>query len=150
MLAWGGTRLKEHYAVWSYFQSLPEEENQRFVAAWQKRFGSDHPTSDPVEAAYVGTHLWARAVHDVGASDPERVSPALLRQSIRSPSGIAAVDAGTRHLWKTLRIGKVRPDGQFDQVLASSEALRPTPWPNYRSREAWNALLETASQKMQP
>ncbi|MGZ8159058.1 MAG: urea ABC transporter substrate-binding protein [Methylobacter sp.] len=142
MLAWNGGRLTRHYGVWSYFQSLPGEENNRFVSAYRTRFGADRVTSAPVEAAYVGVKLWAQAVEDVSSSEPNRVNPALLRQSIKSPSGIAAVDTDTRHLWKMMRVGKVRPDGQFEQVTASSAPLRPSPWPGYRSREAWQVLLE--------
>lgn len=150
MQAWGGDRLDQHYGVWSYFQSLPQAENQRFVAAWQTRFGVSQPTSDPVEAAYVGVLLWAQTVRDVGSSEPGRVNPALLRQTIRSPSGIAAVDAQTRHLWKALRIGKVRPGGQFEQVTASNELLRPAPWPHYRSREAWDTLIRASAREELP
>ncbi|MFU8788931.1 MAG: urea ABC transporter substrate-binding protein [Methylobacter sp.] len=142
MLAWNGGELTRHYAVWSYFQSLPGEENQRFVAAYQTRFGAGRVVSDPVEAAYVGVKLWAQAVQDADSSEPARVNATLLRQSIKSPSGIAAVDGGTRHLWKMTRVGKVRPDGQFKQVFASSSALRPNPWPTYRNRDAWQTLLE--------
>lgn len=142
MSAWKGGQLTRHYGVWSYFQSLPGEENHRFVSAYRVRFGADRVISDPVEATYAGVKLWAQAVQDVSASEPGRVNPALLRQSIKSPSGIAAVDADTRHLWKMMRVGKVRPDGQFEQVFASSAPLRPSPWPGYRSRDAWQALLE--------
>ncbi len=142
MQAWHGEQLTRHYGVWSYFQSLPGEENQRFVNAYKARFGADRVTSDPAEAAHVGVHLWAQAVQDVNSSDPNRVNPALLRQSVKSPSGIAAVDANTRHLWKMMRVGKVRPDGQFEQVFASGGPLRPTPWPGYRTRDEWQALLE--------
>ncbi|HEY8095489.1 MAG TPA: urea ABC transporter substrate-binding protein [Methylobacter sp.] len=142
MLAWNGGQLTRHYGVWGYFQSLPGEENHRFVSAYRARFGADRVTSAPVEAAYVGVKLWAQAVLDVGSSESNRVNPALLRQSIKSPSGIAAIDADSRHLWKMTRIGKVRPDGQFEQVFASNAPLRPTPWPGYRSRDAWQAMLE--------
>lgn len=142
MLAWNGGRLTRHYGVWSYFQSLPGEENSRFVSAYRTRFGADRVIGDPVEAAYAGVKLWAQAVKDVGSSEPNRVNSALLRQSVKSPSGIAAVDTDTRHLWKMMRVGKVRPDGQFEQVTASSVSLRPAPWPSYRSREAWQVLLE--------
>ncbi|TAN66088.1 MAG: ABC transporter substrate-binding protein [Methylobacter sp.] len=144
MLAWNGGQLLRHYGVWSYFQSLPGAENHRFVSAYQARFGADRVTSDPVEAAYVGVNLWAQAVQDVNSSEPGRVNSALLRQSIKSPSGIAAVDADTRHLWKMMRVGKVRPDGQFEQVFASNSPIRPSPWPGYRTREGWQALLEGA------
>ena len=142
MQAWNGGQLSQHYGVWSYFQSLPGEGNQRFVSAYRARFGADRVTSAPVEAAYVGVNLWAQAVQDVNSIEPARVNPALLRQSTRSPSGIAAVDADSRHLWKMMRVGKVRSDGQFEQVFVSVAPLRPTPWPSYRSRDAWQALLE--------
>lgn len=142
MLAWNGGQLTRHYGVWSYFQTLPEEENQSFVKAYKTRFGADRVTSDPAEAAYVGVHLWAQAVRDVKSSEPGRVNSALLRQSVKSPSGIAAVDADTRHLWKMMRVGKVRPDGQFEQVFASTAPLRPSPWPAYRNRDSWQTLLQ--------
>lgn len=142
MRAWMGDRLSQHYGVWSYFQSLPGEANRRFVAAYQERFGAGRVTSDPIEAAYMGVHLWAQAVRDAASVEPERVNPALLRQTASGPSGIVAIDGATRHLWKMMRVGKVRPDGQFEQVFASSAPLRPAPWPIYRSREDWQALMK--------
>lgn len=149
MQAWGGGRLTRHYGVWNYFQSLPGEENRRFVAAYQARFGAGRATSAPVEAAYVGVHLWAQAVRDVDSSEPARVNAALLRQSVKSPSGVSSVDAATRHLWKMMRVGKVRPDGQFQEVFASAAALRPTPWPSYRTRKAWQAMMDGGSHDLE-
>ena len=137
MVAWQGSRLHRHYAVWSYFQSVANDENLRFVSAWKARFGADRATSDPVEAAYVGVKLWAQAVVDARASAPERVNSALLRQSMVGPSGVVVVDSNSRHLWKMVRVGKVLPDGQFEQVFASSRPLHPEPWPFYRSRQDW-------------
>jgi urea transport system substrate-binding protein len=142
MAAWGGGRLSRHYGVWSYFQSLPRVQNQRFVAAFKKRYGADRVTSDPIEAAYVGVKLWAQAVLDASSAEPARVNPALLRESLDGPSEVEAVDTATRHLWKMVRVGKVRPDGQFDQVFASSKPLRPAPWPFYRSKQEWQAMVE--------
>ena len=126
-----------HYAVWSYFQSIPGEANQRFVAAFRERYGADRVTSDPVEAAYVGVRLWAQAVRDAGTDEPEQVNRAMLLQSTAAPSGIAAVDRATRHLWKPVRIGKARTDGQFELIWNSGDALRPDPFPNYRSQSEW-------------
>lgn len=134
-----------HYAVWSYFQSIPGEANRRFVAAFQQRYGSDRVTSDPVEAAYVGVRLWAQAVRDAGTPDPEQVNRAMLLQSMAAPSGIAAVDRGSRHLWKPVRVGKARVDGQFDLLWSSGDALRPDPYPDYRSRFAWAQLVAELS-----
>lgn len=65
MLPWNGGQLTRHYGVWSYFQSLPGEENHRFVNAHRTRFGIGRVISAPVEAAYVGVKLWAQAVQNV-------------------------------------------------------------------------------------
>ena len=130
-----------HYAVWSYFQSVPGTANQRFVEAFQQRYGADRVTSDPIEAAYVGVWLWAGAVRDTGTVEREQVRHALLHQSTASPSGIAAVDRGTRHLWKQARIGKARADGQFDLIWNSGDALRPDPFPDHRSQSEWQRLV---------
>ena len=120
-----------HYAVWSYFQSIPGEANRRFVAAFRQRYGADRVTSDPVESTYVGVRLWAQAVSDAGSDEPQHVNQAMLQQSMAAPSGIAAVDRSTRHLWKQVRIGKARADGQFELVWDSGEAMRPDPFPVY-------------------
>lgn len=130
-----------HYAVWSYFQSLPGEANQRFVASFQRRYGADRVTSDPVEAAYVGVRLWAQAVREAGTADPKLVNRAMLLQSTAAPSGITAIDRGTRHLWKQVHIGKARQDGQFELVWQSRDALRPNPFPDYRPHSEWQRLM---------
>jgi urea transport system substrate-binding protein len=141
MKAWGGTQLKQHYAVWSYFQSFNSENNKNFVTAFQNRFGFNRNTSDPMVASYVGVRLWAQAVAIEKSVDPQRVNSAtLLRQSYAGPSGVSTVDSQTRHMWKMFRVGKVRSDGQFDLILSSKGPLRPAPWPMYRSREEWQAI----------
>ncbi len=142
MKAWRGGRFTRHYAVWGYFQSLPGEENRRFVTAYQSRFGAERVTSAPMEASYLGVRLWAQAVREANSVDPVHVDPALLRQSIQAPAGILAVDAASRHLWNMVRVGRVLPDGQFEQVYSSNTPVRPSPWPFHRSQDAWRALLE--------
>lgn len=134
--------LNAHYAVWSYFQSVDSDSNHRFVKAYQQRYGSDRPTSDPIEAAYTGVKLWAQAVREVGTDDVEQVNYAIVRQSIEAPSGILAVDPSTRHLWKSVKIGKANAQGNFDIVYDSKNALKPTPYPLYRSRHEWQDLAK--------
>jgi urea transport system substrate-binding protein len=138
--AWGGGELRRHFGVWSYFQSLQNPENRRFVAAFQARFGPDRVTSDPIEASYVGVHLWARAATIAGSVEPRRVNRAALGLSLPGPSAIVSIDPGTRHVWKMVRVGQFRPDGQFAEILASRAPARPAPWPFHRSRQEWRAL----------
>ncbi len=143
MTAWGGARLGRHYGVWSYFQSLPGEENRRFVAAYQARFGADRLT-DPIEASYIGLQLWVQAAREAGSAEPARVQRTILRQTLRAPEGMVAIDPDTRHLWKTPRIGKVRPDSQFDIVWDAGQLQKPVPFPSYRFRDEWLQMLQSA------
>ncbi|MBI3093765.1 MAG: urea ABC transporter substrate-binding protein [Rhodocyclales bacterium] len=129
-----------HYAVWSYFGSLPGEANRRFVAAFQARYGTDRVTSGPIEAAYVSIKLWAQAVRDAGSEKPGLVNLLVQQQSIAAPSGLFAVDRSTRHMWRPVRIGKERADRGFDLVWDSGVALRPMPFPDYRSHVAWQQV----------
>lgn len=145
MKAWGGGRLRLHFGAWSYFHSLPEAGNQHFVATYKAHFGADEMVTDPAVASYVGVHLWAQAVREAGTDDPRGTNGSnLLRQSFAGPEGVVAVDARTRHLWKRLRIGRVLADGQFNQIFSSKDLMRPAPWPVYRSRAEWQALLKQA------
>lgn len=133
-----------HYAVWNYFQSLPGERNQQFVAAVRQRYGADQVTSDPMEISYVGLHLWKQAVKEVGTDAPARVNVAILQQSMVAPEGIVSVSSYKRHVWRRVHVGRVRPDGQFDILWSSDNPIRPEPYPSYRSLAKWKALLSKA------
>lgn len=138
----------EHYTVWGYFQSLDSPANREFVTAFRKRFGPDRVTSDPIEASYNGVRLWANAVRMASSELPEDVNRSIVRQSLPGPSGVVAVDPGTRHVWRTLRIGKALPDGQFELVETSFRLVRPSPFPVYRSRDDWREVVERLDMKL--
>jgi len=141
--SWGGSQLDRHYVAASYFQSLTGEKNRRFVAAFKARFGADATAGSTVEASYTSVYLWVQAAREAGSAEPERVQRTILRQTFNSPGGIVAVDAGSRHLWQIPRLGKLRPDGQFDIVWDAGQAQEPLPFPSYRQREEWLQLLKS-------
>jgi urea transport system substrate-binding protein len=130
------------YAAWNYFQSLQTAANVRFVEAFRARYGADRVTSDPIEAAWFGVHLWANAVRDANTSAVAAVRLALRDQTLRTPGGIISVDPQTNHVWKTVQIGRIRLDGQFDIVWSSGNPIRPQPYPIYRTRRAWATFLD--------
>jgi urea transport system substrate-binding protein len=130
------------YTAWNYFQAIDSSDNQEFVRRFKEKFGADRVLSDPMEAAYIGVHLWAKAARDAGSADPIAVRKAVLDQSFNAPEGIVHVDSETQHLWKTVRIGKIRPDGQFDIVWTSDSPIRPTPYPPYRTKMEWEKFLQ--------
>ncbi len=129
------------YAAWNYFQSLDTPENKRFITAFRQAAGPKAVTSDPVEAAYFGVHLWAQAVQEAGTDDPAAVRRAIRGQGFAAPEGLVYVDGDTQHTWKTVRIGRIREDGQFDIVWASRKPVRPLPFPIFRTRREWENHL---------
>lgn len=129
------------YAAWNYFQSLPTPENKEFIEAFRRKAGPNAVTSDPVEAAYFGVHLWAQAVRDAGTTEPDAVRKAIRGQGFAAPEGLVYIDGDTQHTWKTVRIGRIREDGQFDIVWESRKPVRPLPFPIFRTRREWENHL---------
>lgn len=139
LAAIGADLVAGHYAAWNYFQSVDSDENKAFVARFRQRFGKERVLDDPMEAAYIGVKLWADSVRNAGTADLTQVKNILAQQSMAAPQGIVAVDFNSGHLWKTVRIGRARADGQFDIVWQSDAAVHPAPFPFYRSRPEWRA-----------
>ena len=129
------------YAVWSYFSDIDSKENQHFIRAFRSAYGSERITDDPMEAAYIGVHLWAQAVEQAGSWQPAEVRGAIGDQSYLAPEGIVSVDPITQHTWKTVRIGHLNEEGRFNTVWTSKEPICPRPFPGYRSQNAWNDYL---------
>ena len=130
-----------HFASWTYFQSVAGGANERFVTRFRDRFGAERVTSDPIEAAYSGVRLFAQAVAMAGSDAPARVRARLKELSVSGPGGIVFVDGRNQHTWKTVRIGKVRADGQFDVVWTSGYPIAPQPFPALRAEAEWTSFL---------
>ena len=130
------------YAAWNYFQSVPGEPNESFVATYRATYGADTVINDPMEAAYTGVHLWALAAEQAGSTSPGAIRDVLGGLSLAAPHGPVSIDARTQHLWKTIRIGRIRDDGQFEIVWSSPKPVRPLPYPSYRTTQAWHDFLD--------
>lgn len=95
-----------------------------------------------MEAAYISVHLWAQTVREIGMDDVNEVRRALGNQSFDAPEGLVYVDPENRHIWKTVRIGKIRNNGQFEIVWDSNKPIQPLPYPRTRSKSEWNKFLQ--------
>lgn len=133
----------EHYAAWNYFQSVDSAENRRFVNQIKARFGPEMVIGDPMEAAYIAVKLWSYGVKGSGTEKTAVVRQSVKRQSLNAPEGIVTIDPPTQHMWKIARIGKVMPNGQFEEVWSSARAIRPQPFPVFRPRGEWLSLLKS-------
>ena len=127
LVAMGPELMAGHYAAWNYFQSVQSDQNRAFIERFRRRFGQERVLDDPMEATYIGVRLWVNAARSSGTLDIPTIKTSLELDSLSAPEGIVAVDADTRHLWKTVRIGKARADGQFEIVWQSPRLIRPAP-----------------------
>ena len=119
--------MRGHYAAWNYFMSVESPENQAFVRAFQGEYGTERVTTDPMESAYIMVNLWRQAVETAGTVETEAVRQAALGQVFQAPAGEVRLQ-NNHHLSKTIRIGVVRQDGQFDVVFSSPQPVAPIPW----------------------
>lgn len=125
-------QVKGHYAVSCYFQSLDTPANRKWVSGFQEEFGHDRVTDDPMEPDWCLVHLWKQAVEKAGSFETEAV-----RQAFRSglefagPSGPVRLDPKTQHTTKFCRIGRIRPDRQFQIVWESPEPIQADPYPQF-------------------
>ena len=138
------------YGIFSYFQNLDRLENHAFVRSFQHQYGTQRVTSDPMEAAYFGVHLWAQATNSAGSDDDISAVRQLLRgQTFNAPSGPVTIDHVNQHTWKIVRIAEISKSGDFSITWSSESPVRPEPYPSSRSIEEWHAFLESISEGWQ-
>jgi urea transport system substrate-binding protein len=131
--------LVGHLASWNYFESVKNPVNADFVKKWKayavaKKLpnAANAVTNDPMEATYVGIHMWAQAVTKAKSTDTDKVIAAMAGQSFKAPSGyMLTMDATNHHLHKPVMIGEIKADGQFNVVWKSKEPIRAQPWSPY-------------------
>jgi urea transport system substrate-binding protein len=131
--------LVGHLAAWNYFMSLKNPTNDEFKAKWaayakaKKLPGADKPlTNDPMEATYIGIHMWKQAVEKAKSTDTDKVIAAMSGQTFKAPSGfVAKMDEKNHHLHKPVFIGEVKADGQFNVVWKTPAPVKAVPWSPY-------------------
>jgi len=131
--------LVGHLAAWNYFQSLKNAENTKFIkmykdwAVKQKLPNAKTVvTNDPMEATYIGIHMWKQAVEKAKSTDTDKVIAAMAGQTFKAPSGFEVkMDEKNHHLHKPVFIGEVKADGQFNVVWKTSGPVKAAPWSPY-------------------
>ncbi len=129
ILGVGGKNVEGFYACMKYFQSLPNENNQKFVAAFKKMWGEDSVIGDVTQAAYLGPWLWKFTVEKAGSFDIDKIAAASGGVEFEgAPEGYVRI-ADNHHLWSRAKIGKMKADGQFEVVAESEDLIKPDPFP---------------------
>ena len=131
--------LVGHLAAWNYFMSMDTPANQAFISKW-RAFATKNKlpdaekrvTNDPMEATYIGIHMWARAAEQAGTVDVDAVRQAVAGQVFKAPSGFEIkMDEKNHHLHKPVVIGEIKEDGQFNIVWKTEGPVRAEPWSPY-------------------
>ena len=65
----GGENFNGFYSSMKYFQSLDNENNKKFVAAFKAKYGKDAVIGDVTQAGYLGPWLWKAAVEKAKSFD---------------------------------------------------------------------------------
>ena len=131
--------LQGHLAAWNDFETVKNPVNAAFIKMYKDWAVKNKipnaatvVTNDPMEATYVGIHMWAQAVKKAGTTDVDSVRKAMAGQTFAAPSGFTlTMDATNHHLHKPVMIGEVRGDGQFNVVWKTPGPIRAQPWSPY-------------------
>ena len=131
--------LVGHLAAWNYFESVKNPVNTAFIKKWKEYAKAKNlpnadtvVTNDPMEATYVGIHMWAQAVEKAKSTDTDKVIAAMGGQTYKAPSGYTLeMDKTNHHLHKPVMIGEIKADGQFNVVYKTKTTIRAQPWSPY-------------------
>jgi branched-chain amino acid transport system substrate-binding protein len=100
----------------SYLSNIDSEENKRFLAAMEKKFGSDLLTPNDLSVPqYDAIYLYKAAVEKAGSADTDGVIEALAEVSYDGPRGTVSIN-DQRHAPLTMHLGKVLADGSVEIV----------------------------------
>ncbi|HUI97296.1 MAG TPA: urea ABC transporter substrate-binding protein [Xanthobacteraceae bacterium] len=124
--------LVGHLAAWNYFESIKTPANAAFIKDWHAFIKNDkRTTNDPMEAHYIGFHMWVEAVKKAGTTDADKVIDALPGTKVANLTGGTSEMLPNHHITKPVYIGEVRGDGQFDVVWKTKGLVPGAAWSPY-------------------
>jgi len=130
--------LVGHLACWNYFQSVKSSANRDFVSNFKNYCernklpgGIKRVTCDPIEAAYFGVHVWAKAAEKAGSFDVDAVRKAVYGMKFDAPGGPKEMHPTNQHTLKPVYVGEIRKNGQFKIVWESDGLVSPDSYSSY-------------------
>ncbi len=130
--------LVGNLACWNYFMSLKNPQNTAFIKEWLAYVkakglsgGDKRVTNDPMEATYIGIHMWKQAVEKAKSTKVDDVRKAMYGQKFNAPDGFDIQMGDNHHLYKPVFIGEIKADGQFNVVWKTKGPIRAQPWSQY-------------------
>lgn len=126
--AMGAALVEGSFAAWNYFQSLPGDANQKFIAAYRAKFGAKAAITDPMVHGYLDVYAWKAATEKAKSFDPDAVRKAAATLGgFDTPMGKVSF-AANQSLVQKAYIGKLKGDGQFEIIADSGTDIQPEPY----------------------
>ena len=131
--------LVGHLAAWNYFMSVKNPNNTKFMKEWAEYVkaqnlpgGDKRVTNDPMEATFVGIHMWKQAVEKAKCTDADKVRRRRwsARRSRRRRASRLTMD-GTTICTSRCSSARFAGDGQFNVVWKTKTAISAQPWSPY-------------------
>jgi urea transport system substrate-binding protein len=141
--AMGGDAAAGHFTSAPYFMVHQSPENEQFVEAYLKRWGSDKVTHFVSEASYFQVYLFKQAVEKLAPSDitPPTIREAVKDEELTAPQGRVRIERENLHTWLWPKIAIAKPDGQFEVLVNSAEWVAPDPYAAYANQTCTEAGL---------
>ncbi|KJS37081.1 MAG: ABC transporter substrate-binding protein [Rhodospirillaceae bacterium BRH_c57] len=131
----GGDAAAGHFSSAPYFMGHKSAENEKFIEAYQRKYGTDQVTHFVSEAAYFQVYQFKAAVEKLAASDisPVNIRNAAVGLSMVAPQGEILIDGNLHtHLWP--KIGQWQSDGQAKVIMESKQRIAPEPYWAYEGQ----------------
>jgi len=142
--AMGGDAAAGHFTSAPYFMVHKSPENEKFVAAYKKRWGDDKVTHFVSEPCYFQMFLFKQAVEKLAASDitPDTIREAIKGEEMIAPQGKIHLEKENLHTWLWPKIAVAKSDGQFEVLKDSAEWKAPDPYAAYPNQKCTEAGLK--------
>ena len=128
--AMGPAAAEGHYQTGTYFQSLDNDDNKKFVEAYQAKFGKDEVTHMPLVGHYDAVYLLADAIKRGGGTSLEQLNKGLVgATNPTSPEGQTTKVIANHHTTHPSYVGKCNSSGQYD-VVQEFPSRQPDPFPS--------------------
>ena len=124
------SNITGHYVAWNYLHAFDTRENRQFIEAWRAFTGLPQAvTNDPMEATWIGFHLWTTAVEAAGTTATAAVKASLYDRTLTSPTGFRIkMDGRSHHLFKPVMIGQIGQSGHIRPVWVTEGLVPPEPF----------------------
>lgn len=102
----------------SFVDDLPTEAAKSFVAKYKAYSGEDEYVGEYGEYGYRGLMLWAEAVRQAGAPEPDAVIGALAKGGVKfeGAGGLYTIDGKTQHTTMDIHVAVGNAAGSFDII----------------------------------